>query len=154
MKQFADGACTDAKKSLEDAKKDAKRSVEDAKKVAKKSVKDAQHKAKKGVEDAKKSVKDAKEEATQNQRELKQVYKGQVALIAIYHGEATKISKTKAKADVNVVMEQGDLRLERSRRASKVLRIKLNVSCSLLFNYLSIVCVVSNTNVIAALFVV
>ena len=62
----------------------------------------------------------------------------QLTLIARDHREAIKKAQMKAKANVKVVVEQGDLRLERSRRANKVLRGKLKVRYLLLFSHLTI----------------
>jgi len=62
--------------------------------------------------DAKKSVDGIKKDAVRKQKELKQVHKGQLTLLARDHGEAIKMTKTKAKADVKVVIEKGDQRLD------------------------------------------
>ena len=130
--------CKDAKKSVESAKKEAELSIKDAKRVAKKSTEDALKKAKHAAEDAKRRVEDAKQAAAIDIREQESDHKEQLALIARDHGEAIKKAQIKAKANVKVAVEQGDLRLERSRRTSKVLRGKLKVRFLLLFSHLTL----------------
>ena len=135
---LSDVVCNDAKKSVERTKKEAELSIKDAKRVAKKSTEDALKKAKHAAEDAKRRVEDAKQAAAIDKREQEYEHKEQLALIARDHGEAIKKAQIKAKANVKVVVEQGDLRLERSRRTSKVLRGKLKVRCLLLFSHLTL----------------
>ena len=130
--------CKDAKKSIQSAKKEAELSIKDAKRVAKKSTEDALKKAMHAAEDAKRRVEDAKQAAAIDKQEQEYEHKEQLALIARDHGEDIKKAQIKAKANVKVAVEQGDLRLERSRRTSKVLRGKLKVRYLLLLPHLTL----------------
>ena len=127
-KLIAETACTDAKKRCNDAKK----SVDDTKKKAVLKQNELKKEAAIKQKELKKAAvlkqNELKKEAVLKQKEIVQIHKGQLELLARDHGEAIKMTKTKAKADVKVAIEKGGHRLDRSRRVSKGLRDELKVS--------------------------